>query len=134
MASLASIAQNIDAVQPNVGRIGSAAFTTGNTTKTGVSATNLLTAGANGSKVDSVSALPLGTNVPSVLRVFYNTGAAKFLLAEASLPETMLTEIAQQNPVVIQLNLMLPSGHSIEATIGTTVAAGWQVTCRGGDY
>lgn len=134
MGSTASIAQNIDPPAPYVGKIGWATFTSANTSKTGSGATSLFTAGTNGSLVYGLSALPSGGNVQTVLRVFINNGSSKTLFMEKTLPETTLSETTEQMPQFVPMNLMIPSGYSIEATIGTAVSAGWQVTCRGGDY
>ena len=98
------------------------------------------TGNAAGNFVQKLIARPLGTNVATVLRVFINNGAANTtaannsLLAELSLPATTLTEAAAQPDFVLPLNFALPAGFKINATLGTAVAAGFQVSVVGGQY
>jgi hypothetical protein len=117
-------------------------LTTANTAKDGTGTVVQISAvaGASGAFVESVEALPIGTNVASVLRVFLNNGGAtttaanNILWEEVSLPATTLTEVAAQNKVVIPLNRAIPAGYTLYATIGTAVAAGWRVRVHSGDY
>ena len=93
-----------------------------------------------GNFVQKLVARPLGTNVATVLRVFINNGsvnttaANNSLIAELTLPATTLSEIAAQPDYVLPLNLAVPPGFKLNATIGTTVAAGFAVTVIGGEY
>lgn len=107
-----------------------------------------------GFRVDTIKLRALGTNVASVLRIFVNNGGANStpannsLLFEVSLPATTLTEIAAITDIAILFNntaylggatnaqpqLVLPPGYKLNVTLGTAVAAGWQVTCNGGEY
>lgn len=116
-------------------------LTTANTAKDGTgTVVTLGTAGANGAFVGTIEALPLGTNVASVLRVFLNNGSTNAtatnnsLKEEISLPATTINEAAGQTKIVITCNYAIPAGYVLNATIGTTVAAGWQVTALMGDY
>lgn len=117
-------------------------LTTANTAKDGTGTVVQISAvaGASGAFVESVEALPIGTNVASVLRVFLNNGstpataANNILWEEVSLPATTLTEVAAQTKVVIPLNRAIPAGYTLYATIGTAVAAGWRVRVHSGDY
>lgn len=117
-------------------------LTTANTAKDGTGTVVQISAvaGASGAFVESIEALPIGTNVASVLRVFLNNGstpataANNILWEEVSLPATTLTEVAAQTKVVIPLNRAIPAGYTLYATIGTTVAAGWRVRVHSGDY
>lgn len=112
---------------------------------TAAGAVLLFTAGANGARIDEIKALPLGTNVASTLRIFINNGstnttaANNTLYSDTSLPSTTISEIAGQNEVIVrQPNdnrpIVLPPNYKLYATIGTTVAAGWEVTVQGGDF
>jgi hypothetical protein len=98
------------------------------------------TAGADGSFVQRLIARPLGTNVATVLRVFVNNGATNAtaannsLIAEMSLPATTLSEVAAQPPYELPLNVALPAGFKLNCTIGTAVAAGYQLSVLGGSY
>jgi hypothetical protein len=75
-----------------------------------------------------------------VLRIFVNNGATNTvagnntLIAELSLPATTISEVVAQSEYVISLNFPLPAGYKINCTVGTTVAAGYQLTVLGGKY
>lgn len=137
------MAANISPIFPLTPKVWmSALMTTANTNKDGTGAVTQISAsaGANGAFVESVEALPIGTNNASVLRVFLNNGSAtstaanNILWEEVSLPATILTELAAQTKVVIPLNRAIPSGHVLYATIGTAVTGGWRVRTHTGDY
>ena len=122
-------------------KVGFATLTTANTAKDGTGAVStILTAGASGMYVDKIKAIPLGTNVASVLRVFLNNGADQTsaanntLLFEKSLPATTLTEVAAQTEQVISIGFAIPAGYKLNVAIATAVAAGWAVSGVGGDY
>ncbi len=93
-----------------------------------------------GNFVQRLVARPLGTNVATVMRLFINNGsvnataANNSLIAELTLPATTLSEIAAQPDYVLPLNFVVPAGFKLNATIGTTVAAGFAVTVIGGEY
>ena len=122
-----------------------AALTAANTAKDGTgTVTTIATgnvAGNNaGNFMQKLIARPLGTNVASVLRVFINNGAVNTtaannaLIAEFTLPPTTLSEVSAQPDFVLPLNFALPAGYKINCTLGTAVAAGYQVTAVGGQY
>jgi hypothetical protein len=118
-----------------------AALTTANIAKDGTgTVATLFTAGADGAFVQRLVARSLGTNVATVLRIFINNGgvnttaANNTLIAEMTLPATTLSEVAAQPPYELPLNFALPAGYKLNATIGTAVAAGYQVSVLGGTY
>lgn len=133
---------NTAPIFPRVGKTAWATLTAANTAKDGTGAVGtIFTADAgNGSRLDTIKCRPLGSNVASVLRVFVNNGstsatpANNSLYMERSLALTTLSEVAEQTDVEIPLNLVLPPGYKVIVTLGTTVAAGWQITGVGGDY
>lgn len=100
----------------------------------------VFTAGTNGSFIGYVKLKPLGTNVASVGRFWINNGstnataANNFLWGEVTLPATTAVANAALAELVLQFNLAIPTGYKINFALGTTVAAGWQATCIGGDY
>lgn len=105
----------------------------------------LFTAGPNGSRVDEIKALPLGTNVVSTLRVFINNGSSNTtaannaLYSDSALPAITISETAGQNEVIIRQpndnrSLVLPVGYKLYATTGTTMTTGWNVVVQGGDF
>jgi hypothetical protein len=135
------MAANIDPIFPITPRSAWATITTANTAKDGTgTVSTVVTAGANGAFVEDIRAKPLGTNTASVLRVFLNNGSTNTVAAnnslwyEISLPASTLSEVASMNDVVIPINRAIPGGYKLNVTIGTTVAAGWQVTGASGDY
>ena len=112
-----------------------------NTAKDGTgTVSTIFTAGADGAFVQKLVARPLGTNIATVLRVFINNGgvnataANNALVAEMTLPATTLSEVAAQPPYELPLNFALPAGYKLNATLGTAVAAGYQVSALGGTY
>ena len=116
-------------------------LTTANTAKDGTgTVVTVFTAGANGARLDYLKVRALGTNVATVLRVFVNNGSTNAtdtnnaLVLEQTIAATTLSETAQLVDNIVQLDLSLPAGYKANVTIGTTVAAGLQVTACGGDY
>ena len=116
---------------------------TANTTKTLAAGTVFLvfTADAtNGGFVDKVIAKPLGTNVATVLRLWINNGSStgtaanNAMIADETLAATTNSEAAAISETEIPLNIALPAGYRIYATIGTTVTAGFDITAFGGKY
>ncbi len=137
------MAANISPIFPLTPKVWiSALITAANTNKDGTGTVVQISspAGPNGAFVESVEALPIGTNNASVLRVFLNNGSStssaanNILWEEVSLPATLLTEVAAQAKVVIPLNRAIPAGYTLYATMGTAVAAGWRVRAHTGDY
>jgi hypothetical protein len=117
------------------------ALTTANTAKDGTGTVQILwTAESEGSYLEKVICCARGTNVASVLRLWVNNGGATTtaannkLLTEVSLPATTLSEVAAQPDVAKLLDLKLPATYRIIAAIGTTVAAGWDVSISGGHF
>lgn len=94
----------------------------------------------NGSFLESLRIQPLGTNVPTVLRVFENNGstnataANNTLLFEVTLPTTTASAVAALPSILYPMNRLMAPGYKINVTLGTTVSAGWQVTGAGGKY
>ena len=94
----------------------------------------------DGSYVSSIVVRALGPHVASVLRVFINKGstnataANNSLLTELSLPASTLTEVAATAHYEIPIARALPAGYKLNVTLGTAVAAGYQVTTFGGDF
>lgn len=153
------MAANTQPIFPVSAKASWVTMTTANTAKDGTGTVGtLVTAVAaptgTGFRVDTIKLRPLGTNVASVLRIFINNGSANStpannsLMFEVSLPATTLTEVAALSDIAIVFNtasyasgvtnsqpqLVLPPGYKLNLTVGTTVAAGWQVTVVGGEY
>jgi hypothetical protein len=58
----------------------------------------------------------------------------QFLYGEVTLPATTISAVAALPDIDYSINMALPSGYEIYIGLGTTVAAGWQVTGIGGSY
>lgn len=113
---------------------------TANTAKDGTgTVATLYTAGANGSKLNSIQIAYTGTSIATVLRLFINNGSTNAtpgnnsLYKSISVPANTLSEVAAAADINIELPLTLPAGYKINATIGTTIAAAISVTISGGD-
>lgn len=142
------MAANTTPIYTSAGQIGFGTITTANTAKDGTgTVVTLLTAGANGARVERIRAKALGTNVATVLRIFVNNGGTNAtatnnaLIAEVTLPATTLSEVAaltqQELPNTTDTTafpIVLPPGYVLNATIGTTVAAGYALSAIGGTY
>lgn len=93
-----------------------------------------------GSRVDYLQIMALGTNVATVLRVWINNGATTATAANnvmhknITLPATTLSQTAQLTEQQVNLDLSLPPGYKLYVTLGTAVAAGYGVTAVGGKY
>jgi hypothetical protein len=125
---------------PKVG-FGSAALQTANTAKDGTgTVTTIMTAGANGSRVDYVRVRATGSNTATAFRLFINNGsdtavaANNILFTEATIAATTLSEVAALAETTIQLDLALPAGYRLTCTNGTTIAATLVVSAVYGDY
>lgn len=124
-------------------------LTTANTAKDGTgTVVTLFTAGADGARIERIRCRALGTNVATVLRIFINNGsdptvaANNALYAEMTIALTTVSEVAallttNEFPNTLDTTafpIVLPAGYKINATIGTTVAAGLMVTAIGSTY
>lgn len=115
---------------------------TANTAKdgTGTVVTVFAADATEGGRIEKVRARAKGTNVATVLRLFINNGSSNatagnnVLFTEITLPATTLSEVAALAEQEVSLNLSLPAGYKINATIGTTVSAGYALTGVGGKY
>ena len=116
--------------------------TTANTIKDITSGTiyTVFTASATGGYVQRIRFKPLGTNVATVARVWINNGGATGTAAnntlwdDISLPITSNSETSAQPTFELPLNIALPAGYKILVTLGTSVAAGYDITVIGGKY
>jgi hypothetical protein len=117
------------------------ALSAANTAKDGTgTVATVFTAGPDGSFAQRLVARSLGTNIATVLRVFVNNGGAtataanNSLIAELALGATTLSENAAQPTMDLPLNFPLPPNFKLTCTLGTAVAAGYEVTVFGGTY
>lgn len=115
----------------------------------------LYTGGAAGGLIESIEVYPLGTNVKSVLRLYYRLPflAGYQLFREIVLPavgaapaddvitgypvRVPLAKImfpASPNPSTPNDGLRVPSGVEIRCALGVAIASGVIVTLTGGEY
>lgn len=137
------MAANIDPIFPDSAQMAWATLTTANTGIDGTgTVSTVFTAGADGSRWDSIKCTPLGTNVASLLRIFINNGSTAANAANNSLfHEITLAATTGSNSTAsgkteytFAPDLVLPAGYKINVAIATTVASGWQITANGGNY
>lgn len=94
----------------------------------------------DGSRLDFIKVRALGSNVPTVIRIFINNGSAtttaanNTLYLERTLSATTGSETSEQPDIILPLNISLSSGYRIYATFGTAVSSGFHLTAIGGDY
>lgn len=144
------MAANLQPIFPLTPKVSWGTVATANTAKDGTgTVVTAFTAGVNGSKIDQIKVRALGTNIATVLRIFVNNGSANTtavnnaLIHEVTISATTLSEVAaltdtdvtitKGSDVVVPIPY-LPAGYKINVAIGTTIAAGLQVTVHGADY
>lgn len=123
------------------------ALTAANTALDGTGTTLLIVTApataSGGSIVDKVRCAHKGTNVATVVRVFWNNGSTptvagnNSLIAERTMPANTISQVAESIFQDIPINQTLKANAStperIYVAIGTAVAAGVQFTPLGGD-
>lgn len=136
-------------IYPLTPHIGFGKVLTANTATDGTGTTvSIFTAGSNGSRIDSIEVVHLGTNVVGVCRIFVNNGSAvgtaanNALVYEFTMAANTISQVASSVPATAYpssttfsfLPLVLPAGYVIYASCGTTVVAGYMVIVQGGDF
>jgi hypothetical protein len=95
---------------------------------------------ADGGWVDRLRFKALGTNIATVARIYVNNGSANttaannVFIGEVSLPATTASNTVATADIDYPLGFALKAGFRIYVGVATTVAAGWRVTCIGGQY
>jgi len=117
----------------------------------GVNITKDLTAGTialifttdatNGGFVQKLRFRPAGTTgAATVCRIFLNNGsttataANNVMIDDITLPSITNSEVAAQTMQELYLNMALPAGYRLYATMGTNLTIGWFISCYGGKY
>lgn len=137
-------AANNDPIFSKVGDIQwpTTAIATANTAKdgTGTVLTAFTADATNGGFVQKIRFRAAGTNIATVARIFINNGSTNgtagnnILFDEITLAATTLSETSALALYELPLNIALPPGYKLNITIGTTVAAGYYISCIGGKY
>jgi hypothetical protein len=125
---------NTNPIFPLTPVCGCATLTTAATEKDGSTATSLLVAGENGTRLERVVAKPIGTNVATVLRLFIVGTGYNVIIAEQTIAAATASEEEALAEYILVLDMTIPSGATLKVALGTTVEAGIQVTVFGGDY
>lgn len=128
------MAANTNPIFPLTPRCAGTTLTTAATEKDGSTATSLLVAGENGTRLERIVVKPIGTNVATVLRLFITGTGYNTIIAEQTIAESTASEVEALAEYIIALDYALPVGATLKAALGTTVAAGIQVTVFAGDY
>lgn len=146
------MAGNVDPIFPKIPKVQwSDVITNANTNRDGTGGANVcFVAGSDGARIDQINVVSLGTNVPTVVRLFVNNGSNQEVLGnnvlvyEFSLPSTTLSEsVALPYRDLVEPRgsyewgvpiPFLPPGYKILASIGTSIGAGIYVVVFGGDY
>jgi hypothetical protein len=116
-------------------------ITTANTALDGTGTVmTIFTANENGSRLDRIRMRSAGTNVATVIRFFINNGSSNatpannILWYEQTLAASTASAVATLADNIYLPNLSLPAGYKLNIAIGTTVSAGYYVSCEGGHY
>lgn len=140
------MAGNVEPIFPGIPNVGYGKVLTANTNLDGTgTVVTLFTAGANGAIVDSLTVAHLGTNIATVLRLFIKDGSNYTLFFEETIAANTISQIAKSvyynyvfDPMLGSApnnkRIILEPGQLIVASVGTTIAAGLQLTILGGDY
>jgi hypothetical protein len=94
----------------------------------------------NGGYVQRIRFRPLGSNAATVARVWINNGSDttvaenNSLWDEIAIALTTVSQTAAQATYELPLNFPLPASYRLYVTLGTVVAAGFDVTVIGGKY
>lgn len=117
--------------------------TTANTTADLTSGTSYLVFSAdstNGGYLQKLRFRPKGTNVATVARVWLNNGsttgtaANNVLLDELTLAASTASATSALSNYELPINFPLPPSYRVYVTLGTAVAAGYDITAVGGKY
>lgn len=92
----------------------------------------VFTAGANGSRVDYVEIVAVGTTTAGVVRLYIYDGSNYFLLREVLVSALTPSTTVAVFSAIIALDRVLPSGYSLRAS--THNAETFKVTGFGGDF
>jgi len=94
----------------------------------------------NGGYVQKMRFRPLGTNIATVARIWLNNGlttataANNVLWDEVSLAASTVSQTSALSIYEVPINFALPPSYKFYVTLGTTVAAGYDIVTVGGKY
>lgn len=131
------MAANVQPIYPKINNWGSAVLATGVTTRTVAGVTGLtllMTAGAAGTRMDSITMVATGTTTAGVIRLWVYTGSGNALLISETLVAAITPSTVLQSWFSEQLppNWSLPIGSFLYASSHNS--EGFNIHARGGDY
>ena len=106
------MAANTNPIFPLSPKCAGVTLTTAATEKDGSTATSLLTAGENGTRLDKVIVKPIGTNVGTVLRLFITGTGMNTIIREQTIAAATASDSLALVPVV-PLLFGFPSDENI---------------------
>lgn len=135
------MAANTLPIYPKTPNVSWTTLTTANTSRDGTGDVAILyTAGPDGSRISKIMIKHLGTNAQTVLRIFINNGNSTTNPGNNTfyVERTVMTATASDNSATaydeIELDIAIPGGYRLLATLGSAVASGLAITAVGGDY
>lgn len=129
------MAVNTTPIFTDTARADAIAIATANSARDGTGTVGtVFAAGADGSRIDSVTVVATGTTTAGVVRLFIHNGTAYFLwkeiLVSAITPSTTVEVF--RSVFIPDVPLVLPTGYSLRAS--THVAENFCVHVSGGDW
>lgn len=122
-----------------VPKVGAVVISTANTNRNGTGTIGtVFTAGANGSRIDSVEVQATATVTAGMIRLFIHDGTSAFLFAEvsvsASTPSATVPAYSAQftTSTTAVLPIVIPTGFSLRAS--TNNAESFNIIAFGGDF
>jgi hypothetical protein len=114
-------------------KVGAAVISAANTALDGTGTVPVVfTAGASGSRLDSVTVKALTTTVNGMVRLFLHNGTTFFLLTEIEMMAATSSTTTKSAENGITLNIVIPTGWSLRAS--TSIAQSYNVIAIGGDF
>lgn len=106
---------------------------------TGNNFATILTAGANGTRIDRITATSQGTSVAGELLLFIHDGSTNWFFKEIAISAiTATTTVASFTSEIVRTDglplAVLPSGYSLKCAVTVTQTHAMNVTAFGGDY
>lgn len=124
-----------------VPRVGSANLTTADTSLTAPTTVGtILTAGSSGTRIDYIDIQAVATTTASIINLFIFDGTNYILWTQVPVIAITSSTTAPAFQATLSSNvnanlmpLILPTGHSLRATV-TVTQSGVRVTAQGGDF
>jgi len=114
-------------------KVGIGKISVANTSLTGTGTlVNVVSAGTNGSRVDSVTVKATTTTTNDIVRLFLYDGSIYSLLTEILVSAITISSTIKSFETTITLGIVIPSGYSLYAS--THVGQSYNILSFGGDF